>query len=192
MNRRTALTAMVVTASGLAVASPLRRADAATPVNPGGTAMDVNQAVVNYISIWNERDATRRRALIAQTLSEDCSYVGPQREGAGQDAIDAMIATAQIRTDAPPGAAPGVADEPGERHRHAPQLRALQLDRRRHGRSAALYQANRLCHPRRRRKIQIGDRLQRHRPGSAAEVVAALGPSPARSGDPNKKGRLRP
>ena len=65
MNRRTALTAMGVTASGLAVASPLRRADAATPVNPGRTAMDVNQAVVNYISIWNERDATRRRAMIA-------------------------------------------------------------------------------------------------------------------------------
>ena len=101
MNRRTALTAMVVTASGLAVASPLRGADAATPVNPGGTAMDVNQAVVNYISIWNERDATRRRALIAQTLSEDCSYVGPQREGAGQDAIDAMIATAQQQSVLP-------------------------------------------------------------------------------------------
>lgn len=108
MNRRTALTTMVVTASGLAVASPLRRAGA-TPVNPGATAMDVNQAVVNYISIWNERDPTRRRALIAQTLSEDCSYVGPQRESAGQDAIDAMIATAQQQSvlPLPQGQPPG-------------------------------------------------------------------------------------
>ena len=109
MKRRAVLTGMVVTAAGLGVASPLQRADAADPVNPGRTAMDVNQAVVNYIAIWNERDATRRRALIAQTLSEDCSYVGPQREGAGQDAIDAVIATAQQQSvlPLPPGQSPG-------------------------------------------------------------------------------------
>lgn len=108
MKRRTVLTAMAVTAAGLDVASPLQRVDAAGPVKSGGIAMDVNQAVANYIAIWNERDATRRRALIAQTWSEDCSYVGPQREGAGQDAIDAMIATAQQQSvlPLPPGQSP--------------------------------------------------------------------------------------
>ena len=101
MKRRTVLTAMVVTAAGLGVASPLQHVDAATPVSPGGTTMDVNQAVVNYIAIWNERDDKRRRALIARTWSEDCSYVGPSREGTGQDAIDAMIATAQQQSVLP-------------------------------------------------------------------------------------------
>src|SRR5215813_13761991 len=109
MQRRTVLTAMVVTAAGLGVASPLQRADAADPVNPGRTAMDVNQVVVNYIAIWNERDAKRRRALIAQTWSEDGSYVGPSREGVGHDAIDAMIAAAQQQSLVPPaqGQSPG-------------------------------------------------------------------------------------
>ena len=109
MKRRTVLTAMVVTAAGLGVASPLQRVDAADSVNAGRTAMDVNQAVVNYIAIWNERDAKRRRALIAQTWSEDGSYVGPTREGVGHDAIDAMIATAQQQSVLPlaQGQSPG-------------------------------------------------------------------------------------
>ena len=109
MKRRTLLTAMVVTAAGLGVASRLPRADAADPVNTGRTVMDVNQAVVNYIAIWNERDAKRRRALIAQTWSEDGSYVGPSREGVGHDAIDAMIAAAQQQSvlPLPQGQSPG-------------------------------------------------------------------------------------
>jgi hypothetical protein len=101
MKRRTVLTAMVVTAAGRGIASPLRRVDAAQPVSPGRTAMDVNQAVVNYIAIWSERDAKRRRALIAQTWSEDGSYVGPSRQSVGHDAIDAMIATAQQQSVLP-------------------------------------------------------------------------------------------
>ena len=109
MQRRTVLTAMVVTAAGLRVASSLQRVDAAEPVNPGRTVMDINQAVVNYIAIWNERDAERRRALIAQTWSEDGSYVGPSRDGVGHDAIDAMIANAQQQSVLPlaQGQSPG-------------------------------------------------------------------------------------
>ena len=109
MKRRTVLTAMAVTAAGLGVASPLQRVDAAEPVNPGRTAMNVNQAVANYVAIWSERDAKRRRALIAQTWSEDGSYVGPSREGVGHDAIDAMIGTAQQQTvlPLPQGQSPG-------------------------------------------------------------------------------------
>ena len=109
MKRRAVLTAIVVTAAGLGVASPLQRVDAADPVNPGRTAMNVNQAVANYVAIWGERDATRRRALIAQTWSEDGSYVGPSREGVGHDAIDAMIAAAQQQSvlPLPQGQSPG-------------------------------------------------------------------------------------
>jgi hypothetical protein len=101
MKRRTVLTAIAVTAAGLGVASPLPRVDAAGQVNPGGTVMDVNQAVVNYIAVWNERDAKRRRALVAQTWSEDGSYVGPSRQGVGHDAIDAVIGTAQQQSVLP-------------------------------------------------------------------------------------------
>jgi len=99
MKRRTVLTAMAVTAAGLGAASPLRRVDAADPVNPGGIVMNVNEAaVVKYITAWNERDTKRRRALVAQTWSEDGSYVGPSRQGIGHDAIDAIIAIAQERS----------------------------------------------------------------------------------------------
>ena len=148
MKRRTVLTAMAVTAAGLGAASPLRHVDAADPVNPGRIVMNVNEAaVVKYIAAWNERDAKRRRALVAQTWSEDGSYVGPSRQGIGHDAI---IAIAQERS-------PGW--RTGERHRRAPRLRALHLDRRRHGRRAALCQGHRLCQARRRRKAPIGDRL---------------------------------
>src|SRR5215469_1975154 len=88
MERRAVLTAIAVTVAGLGVASPLRRADAADPAGSARTAVDVNQAAANYVAIWNERDAKRRRALIAQTWSEDGSYVGPSRESTGHDAID--------------------------------------------------------------------------------------------------------
>ena len=101
MKRRTVLTAMAVTAAGSA---PRRRCGTSTPsdpVNPGGIVLDVNQAVVNYIAVWSERDAKRRRTLITQTWSEDGSYVGPSRQAVGHDAIDAMIATAQQQSVLP-------------------------------------------------------------------------------------------
>jgi hypothetical protein len=107
MERRTVLTAIAATAAGLGVASASRRVGA-DPVNPGRTTMDVNQAVVSYLAVWNERDARRRRALVAQTWSEDGSYVGPSRQGVGHDAIDAIIATAQQQSPLPlaPGQSP--------------------------------------------------------------------------------------
>jgi hypothetical protein len=101
MNRRTVLTAIAVTAAGLGVTSPLRRVDAAGPVNQGKAVRDVNQAVVNYIAVWNERDAKQRRALVTQVWTEDGSYVGPSREGVGHDAIDAIVATAQQQSVLP-------------------------------------------------------------------------------------------
>jgi hypothetical protein len=51
--------------------------------------------ITSYIAAWNETDAERRRALVAETFSEDARYVDPLMSGAGQDGITAMIGTAQ-------------------------------------------------------------------------------------------------
>jgi putative transposase len=56
---------------------------------------EINALIDNYIAIWNEGDPERRRALIAQTWTEDASYVDPMMTGAGPAGIDAMIAQAQ-------------------------------------------------------------------------------------------------
>src|SRR5262249_44050575 len=56
---------------------------------------NVNETVIRYIAAWNERDAKRRRALVAATWAEDGSYVDAHRNGKGHDAIDAMIAATQ-------------------------------------------------------------------------------------------------
>jgi len=56
---------------------------------------DVATVIDTYIASWNEADAERRRRLVAQTWSEDASYVDPLMSGEGQDGIDAMIAAAQ-------------------------------------------------------------------------------------------------
>jgi hypothetical protein len=56
---------------------------------------NVNELVVAYLAAWNERDAARRRALIAMVWTEDAMYVDAHRRGVGHDGIDSMIATAQ-------------------------------------------------------------------------------------------------
>jgi hypothetical protein len=59
------------------------------------TMDDANALVERYLAIWNERDAARRRALIAQLWTEDASYLDPLMRGEGHTAIDAMIQAAQ-------------------------------------------------------------------------------------------------
>jgi SnoaL-like domain len=102
MDRRTALKAVGVLALGLQVgAEALRPAeadniDANEMIEARRRAMsNVNEIVVRYLSVWNERDATRRRDLVAKTWSEDGTYVDGARQGAGYGGIDAMIAKAQ-------------------------------------------------------------------------------------------------
>ena len=56
---------------------------------------DVATLVDNYIAAWNEKDRQRRRALVAQTFTEDADYLDPLMNGEGQDGIDAMIAAVQ-------------------------------------------------------------------------------------------------
>jgi hypothetical protein len=56
---------------------------------------NINEIVLRYLAVWNERDAQRRRALVAKTWTEDGSYIDRARDGVGHDRIDRMIATAQ-------------------------------------------------------------------------------------------------
>jgi len=56
---------------------------------------NVNELVVSYLSVWNERDAGRRRDLIAKTWTEDGTYIDAHRNGVGHDGIDKVIETAQ-------------------------------------------------------------------------------------------------
>jgi hypothetical protein len=56
---------------------------------------NINELVVSYLAAWNERDAKKRRQLIAQTWTGGGSYVDAHRKGEGHDAIEAMIAAAQ-------------------------------------------------------------------------------------------------
>jgi hypothetical protein len=56
---------------------------------------NINELVVGYIAAWNEREAKRRREIIARTWSEDGVYVDAHRRGDGHQGIDRMIATAQ-------------------------------------------------------------------------------------------------
>jgi hypothetical protein len=51
--------------------------------------------VSNYIAMWNETDADRRRELVAETVTDDANYVDPVMEGAGIDGIATMIGAAQ-------------------------------------------------------------------------------------------------
>ena len=46
----------------------------------------------DYIAIWNETDPARRRSMIDRVWAADATYRDPVLNGAGRDAIDAMIA----------------------------------------------------------------------------------------------------
>lgn len=50
-----------------------------------------------YIAVWNETDAGRRRALIAEGWDDDAQYLDPMMQGNGHAAIDAMIGAVQER-----------------------------------------------------------------------------------------------
>ncbi|NPU65222.1 nuclear transport factor 2 family protein [Bradyrhizobium sp. 83012] len=50
-----------------------------------------------YIALWNERDATQRRTLLARQWTDDASYVDPLMYGSGYDGIDALVNGVQQR-----------------------------------------------------------------------------------------------
>jgi SnoaL-like domain len=83
----------------MAMIAPREAADLpGSPSRNEETAMThVNELVAHYIAAWNERDAEKRRALVAQTWSDDGIYIDAHRHGTGHDGIDAMLAATQER-----------------------------------------------------------------------------------------------
>ena len=59
------------------------------------TTMNETQIVDAYLAIWNETDSTARKALIADTWTEDASYTDPLADVTGHDGIDALVASVQ-------------------------------------------------------------------------------------------------
>ena len=56
---------------------------------------DVATTIDAYIAIWNETDAARRRALIAETWTEDATYVDPHASVGGAAEIGALVGAVQ-------------------------------------------------------------------------------------------------
>jgi hypothetical protein len=52
---------------------------------------NLTELIDRYIAMWNETDAGRRRALIAQTWTEDARYIDPMLQAEGQASIDAIV-----------------------------------------------------------------------------------------------------
>jgi hypothetical protein len=63
--------------------------------NQESSMSNINEVVVSYLAAWNERDAKRRRELVAQTWTERGVYIDAHRRGEGHEAIDALIKAAQ-------------------------------------------------------------------------------------------------
>jgi ketosteroid isomerase-like protein len=60
--------------------------------------VDMNQAtdvIDRYFAVWNEGDAVRRRDLIAQTWTENASYLDPLMHSEGHAGIDGMVQRVQ-------------------------------------------------------------------------------------------------
>jgi hypothetical protein len=66
-------------------------------IRKGFTMTDVNIVIDRYINMWNETDSSRRRDLIAQTWTDDASYIDPLVVAEGPDAIDATVAAVQTQ-----------------------------------------------------------------------------------------------
>jgi hypothetical protein len=58
---------------------------------------DLTDLIDRYIAVWNETDAERRRALIAQTWTMSARYLDPVLESEGRAGIDAMVQSVQER-----------------------------------------------------------------------------------------------
>jgi hypothetical protein len=87
-----ALSAATAMAVAIAASDP---ASTATQSLRSKTMSQANERVVTYLAAWNERDAKRRRELVASTWTDDGRYVDAHRRAEGHAAIDAMIDQAQ-------------------------------------------------------------------------------------------------
>ena len=75
---------------------------------------DAQDIATRYIACWNERDAERRRALLAALWTEEAVYVDPMVRSEGRAGIGALIEGVQARFPefrfAPKGRADGHGD----------------------------------------------------------------------------------
>jgi hypothetical protein len=55
----------------------------------------IEETVQSYIAMWNEGDAAARRSLVAQTVTDDATYLDPMLDGSGIDGIARMIGAAR-------------------------------------------------------------------------------------------------
>jgi hypothetical protein len=58
---------------------------------------NLTELIDQYIAMWNETDAARRRDIIAQIWTETASYLDPVMSGEGQAGINAMVQGVQER-----------------------------------------------------------------------------------------------
>lgn len=59
--------------------------------------MDYTGLIERYITLWNETDAERRSALIAQTFTENAYYRDPLMAGEGHAAINGLVQGVQAQ-----------------------------------------------------------------------------------------------
>ena len=52
---------------------------------------DVRTTVSRYLQTFNEDDAARRRALLDEVYTDDCTYTDPMASVQGRDAIDGFL-----------------------------------------------------------------------------------------------------
>ena len=58
---------------------------------------DANSNAERYLAVWNETDAARRRALIAESWVEAATYVDPLMCGEGREQINSLVEAVQNR-----------------------------------------------------------------------------------------------
>jgi hypothetical protein len=58
---------------------------------------DVQTTVTRYIEAFNETDAGRRREVLEELYTSDCTYTDPHVDLRGPEQIDAFIAATQER-----------------------------------------------------------------------------------------------
>jgi hypothetical protein len=59
--------------------------------------MDVQTLVTQYIEVFNEADAGRRRALLEALYTADCTYTDPHADLRGAEQINGFIGQTQER-----------------------------------------------------------------------------------------------
>ncbi len=75
--------------------------------------MSTQETVETYLAAWNERDETKRNALLERCWAEDGAYTDPISDVKGRAALSALIAGFQAQM---PGATIGLISRIDEHH----------------------------------------------------------------------------